>query len=186
MASNTRSKTDSDRKLKIQELTETAALLELEGKDRSDYIRQKLDEWELEERVAREGDFELARDKEKHEHELAMERERQATERAKIAQENETARTVADSQPASPASSQGVRRRWRGQQFWPPRINMIHAWNHKGGSPHRFPASPSYRNNTPSPLAASGRTHRYPNKPDLNHRSRYSPPKHNSPRWDRN
>ncbi|KAK7011616.1 hypothetical protein BgiMline_003291 [Biomphalaria glabrata] len=46
MASNTRSKTDSDRKLKIQELTETAALLELEGPSRSDYIRQKLDEWE--------------------------------------------------------------------------------------------------------------------------------------------
>ncbi|KAI8749144.1 hypothetical protein BgiBS90_032574, partial [Biomphalaria glabrata] len=42
---NTRSKTDSDRKLKIQELTETAALLELEGPSRSDYIRQKLDEW---------------------------------------------------------------------------------------------------------------------------------------------
>ncbi|XP_055886011.1 uncharacterized protein LOC129926391 [Biomphalaria glabrata] len=118
MASNTRSKTDSDRKLKIQELTETAALLELEGPSRSDYIRQKLDEWELEEKLAREREFELAmereknehelaRDKEKNEHELAMERERQATERAKIAQENEAARTVADSQPASPASSQG-------------------------------------------------------------------------------
>ncbi|KAK6998817.1 hypothetical protein BgiMline_008414 [Biomphalaria glabrata] len=114
MASNTRSKTDSDRKLKIQELTETAALLELEGPNRSDYIRQKLDEWELEEKLAREREFELAlekeklqlenerlknehelaKEKEKHEHELAMERERQATERAKIAQENETARTV--------------------------------------------------------------------------------------------
>ncbi|KAI8798176.1 hypothetical protein BgiBS90_000479, partial [Biomphalaria glabrata] len=79
-----------------------------------------------------------------------------------------------------------VRRRWRGQQFWPPRINMIPAWNHKGGSHHRFPPSPSCCNSTPSPLTASGRTHRYPNKPDLNHRSRYSPPKHNSPRWDRN
>ncbi|KAI8779804.1 hypothetical protein BgiBS90_018998, partial [Biomphalaria glabrata] len=79
-----------------------------------------------------------------------------------------------------------VRRRWRGQQFWPPRINMIPAWNLKGGSHHRFPPSPSCCNSTPSPLTASGRTHRYPNKPDLNHRSRYSPPKHNSPRWDRN
>ncbi|KAK0055907.1 hypothetical protein Bpfe_014576, partial [Biomphalaria pfeifferi] len=114
MASNTRSKTDSDRKLKIQELTETAALLELEGKDRSDYIRQKLDEWELEERLARERELALEKEKLqleherlKNEHELAMERERQATERAKIAQENETARTVAESQPASPASSQG-------------------------------------------------------------------------------
>ncbi|KAI8789271.1 hypothetical protein BgiBS90_009529 [Biomphalaria glabrata] len=182
MACNTRSKTDSDKKLKIQELTETAALLELEGPSRSDYIRQKLDEWELEEKLAREREFELAierekneherlkneqelaRDKEKYEHELAMERERQATERAKIAQENETARTVADSQPASPASSQGS----------------------SSGSHHRFPPSPSCCNSTPSPLTASGRTHRYPNKPDLNHRSRYSPPKHNSPRWDRN
>ncbi|XP_055873654.1 uncharacterized protein LOC129924048 [Biomphalaria glabrata] len=118
MASNTRSKTDSDKKLKIQELTETAALLELEGPSRSDYIRQKLDEWEKREfelaieREKNESDrlkneYELARDKGKYEHELAMERERQATERAKIAQENETARTVADSQPASPASSQG-------------------------------------------------------------------------------
>ncbi|KAI8772891.1 hypothetical protein BgiBS90_026370 [Biomphalaria glabrata] len=193
MASNTRSKTESDRKLKIQELTETAALLELEGPSRSDYIRQKLDEWELEEKLAREREFELAMEREKNEnerlkneHELAMERERQATERARIAQENETARTVADSQPASPASSQGVRRRWRGQQSWPPRINMIPAWDHKGGSHHRFPPSPSCCNSSPSPLTASGRTHRYPNKPDLNHRSRYSPPKHNSPRWDRN
>ncbi|KAI8784644.1 hypothetical protein BgiBS90_014171 [Biomphalaria glabrata] len=221
MASNTRSKTDSDRKLRIQELTETAALLELEGPSRSDYIRQKLEEWEKlvrEKEVEREkrefelamekekhehelakekeklqleheklkNEQELARDREKYEHELAMERERQATERAKIAQENETARTVADSQPASPASSQGVRRRWCGQQSWPPHINMIPAWNHKGGSRHRFPPSPSYCNSTPSPLTASGRTHRYPNKPDLNHRSRYSPPKHNSPRWNRN
>ncbi|KAK0068371.1 zinc finger protein [Biomphalaria pfeifferi] len=94
MASKARSKTDSDRRLKIQELTETAALLKLEGKDRSDYIRQKLEEWELEEKT-------------QNEHELAMERERQATERAKIAQESETARTVADSQPTSPASIQG-------------------------------------------------------------------------------
>ncbi|KAK6960904.1 hypothetical protein BgiMline_033566, partial [Biomphalaria glabrata] len=79
-----------------------------------------------------------------------------------------------------------VRRRWYGQQSWPPRINMIPAWNHKGGSHHRFPPSPSCCNSSPSPPTASGRTHRYPNKPDLNHRSRYSPPKHNSPRWDRN
>ncbi|KAK0065439.1 hypothetical protein Bpfe_004872 [Biomphalaria pfeifferi] len=127
MASNTRSKTDSDRKLKIQELTETAALLELEGPSRSDYIRQKLDEWERREfelaieREKNESDrlkneHELALEKEKlqleherlkNEHELAMERERQATERARIAQENETVRTVAESQPASPASSQG-------------------------------------------------------------------------------
>ncbi|KAI8775646.1 hypothetical protein BgiBS90_000480, partial [Biomphalaria glabrata] len=80
MASNTRSKTDSDRKLKIQELTETAALLELEGPSRSDYIRQKLDEWEKREfelaieREKNESDrlkneYELARDKEKNEHE---------------------------------------------------------------------------------------------------------------------
>ncbi|KAI8770623.1 hypothetical protein BgiBS90_028509 [Biomphalaria glabrata] len=155
MASNTRSKTDSDRKLKIQELTETAALLELEGKDRSDYIRQKLDEWELEEKLAREREFELA-----------MEREKNENERLK--------------------NEHDVRRRWRGQQSWPPRINMIPAWDHKGGSHHRFPPSPSCCNSSPSPLTASGRTHRYPNKPDLNHRSRYSPPKHNSPRWDRN
>ncbi|KAI8773528.1 hypothetical protein BgiMline_010451, partial [Biomphalaria glabrata] len=69
MASNTRSKTDSDRKLKIQELTETAALLELEGPSRSDYIRQKLDEWERRE-------FELAIEREKNEHELAKDKEK--------------------------------------------------------------------------------------------------------------
>ncbi|KAI8783868.1 hypothetical protein BgiBS90_015485 [Biomphalaria glabrata] len=173
MASNTRSKTDSDRKLKIQELTETAALLELEGPSRSDYIRQKLDEWEKREfelaieREKNESDrlkneYELARDKEKNEHE-------------RLKNEQELAR-----------DKENVRRRWRGQQFWPPRINMIPAWNHKGGSRHRFPPIPSYRNYTPSPLTASDRTHRYPNKPDLNHRSRYSPPEHDSSRWDRN
>ncbi|KAK6985382.1 hypothetical protein BgiMline_014957 [Biomphalaria glabrata] len=177
MASNTRSKTDSDRKLKIQELTETAALLELEGKDRSDYIRQKLDEWELEEKLAREREFELALEKEKlqleherlkNEHELAKEKEKLQLEHERLKNEHD------------------VRRRWRGQQSWPPRINMIPAWNHKGGSHHRVPPSPSYCNSTPSPLTASGRTHRYPNKPDLNHRSRYSPPKHDSSRWDQN
>ncbi|KAI8774321.1 hypothetical protein BgiBS90_025506 [Biomphalaria glabrata] len=179
MASNTRSKTDSDRKVRIQELTETAALLELEGPSRSDYIRQKLEEWEKlvrEKEVEREKrEFELAMEKEKHEHELAKEKEKLQLEHEKLKNEQELAR-----------DRENVRRRWRGQQFWPPRINMIPAWNHKGGSHHRFPPSPSCCNSSPSPLTASGRTHRYPNKPDLNHRSRNSPPKHNSPRWDRN
>nr|KAI8735361.1 hypothetical protein BgiMline_027631 [Biomphalaria glabrata] len=179
MASNTRSKTDSDRKLRIQELTETAALLELEGPSRSDYIRQKLEEWEKlvrEKEVEREKrEFELAMEKEKHEHELAKEKEKLQLEHEKLKNEQELAR-----------DRENVRRRWCGQQSWPPHINMIPAWNHKGGSRHRFPPSPSYCNSTPSPLTASGRTHRYPNKPDLNHRSRYSPPKHNSPRWNRN
>ncbi|KAK0050079.1 hypothetical protein Bpfe_020460 [Biomphalaria pfeifferi] len=78
-----------------------------------------------------------------------------------------------------------VRRRWRGQQSWPPRINMIPAANHKSGNRHRFPLSSSYSNSTPFPLTASGRAHGYPNQLDLNPRLHYSLPKHDSSRRDR-